>query len=487
VTLFDAQTLIVLIVLGAPAALLAWSWPFQVMAVLVLLVPFRDLSIRWMNAGTDLSAAWVNAFSRWWYIMILALLGVVILQAALHWRKSGWTPRLRSLDALFGLILLVAMLYALVSPDLKAGITSLRGYLQPMAVFLLARAMRPTRQHLRILLALMLIVGALMAAFELWQFFGWSEADYRGHGYIRQNGELVAPPVWIQEREIIRPTSTVSGPNELGVDMIILSMLAGLAAVELRSRGCFAATGLALLFFVGLALTFSRSAFLGWLAALGFVLLFYMRRTAETDVRQALQRRSWVPLLTAALVALLGVAAYRLGTVELLRHTLQTFTQQYHIQDSLEAIRYLAANPGGVGMGFVEPKGAFYLMAIEGKYHVEGSLFQIAMEMGVWGLALWLAFWGSCLAVLWRAWDRVGDPTLRVFVGTAFASWVGALVAFVFLPLMQSVSLMVWLWFLLGLGVSAEAVEADWTASSYDAAGSGFGPVRKYLALWDAS
>jgi len=419
-TFLDANTLIVLLVLGALTFALAWRWPFPVLAALLLLAPFRDLGIRWMNAGTDLSAAWVNALSRWWFIMILALLLVVLLQAAIRWRKDRSLPSLQVYDALFGLAILIAVVYAVLSPDLKAGITSLRGYLQPMALFVLARAARPTRRQMKTLLLLLLIAGALMAAFELWQFFGWDEALYRASGYVRQNGELVAPPVWIRGSRIIRPTSTVSGPNELGVDMLILFMLAGLAAVELRSRIRFVALGLVPLFFVGLALSFSRSAFLGWLAALGFV-------------------------------ALLGVAAYRLGTVELIRHTLQTFSQQYHIQDSLEAIRFLAAH---------------YLMSIDAKYHVEGSLFQIAMEMGMWGLALWLAFWGSCLAAIWTAWDRLRNPTLKIFSGTAFASWVGALVAFVFLPLMQSVSLMVWLWFLLGVGVEARGLEAEWTEAA---------------------
>jgi len=422
-TFLDANTLIVLLVLGALTFALAWRWPFPVLAALLLLAPFRDLGIRWMNAGTDLSAAWVNALSRWWFIMILALLLVVLLQAAIRWRKDRSLPSLQVYDALFGLAILIAVVYAVLSPDLKAGITSLRGYLQPMALFVLARAARPTRRQMKTLLLLLLIAGALMAAFELWQFFGWDEALYRASGYVRQNGELVAPPVWIRGSRIIRPTSTVSGPNELGVDMLILFMLAGLAAVELRSRIRFVALGLVPLFFVGLALSFSRSAFLGWLAALGLVLLFYLRRAAETDARQALRCRSWVPLLAAALVALLGVAAYRLGTVELIRHTLQTFSQQYHIQDSLEAIRFLAAHPGGVGMGFVEPKGALYLMSIDAKYHVEGSLFQIAMEMGVWGLALWLIFWGICLAAIWTAWDRLRKPSRFFLAQPLRAGW----------------------------------------------------------------
>jgi hypothetical protein len=68
------------------------------------------------------------------------------------------------------------------------------------------------------------------------------------------------------------------------------------------------------------------------------------------------------------------------------------------------------------------------------------------MEMGVWGLALWLPFWGACLARLWRIRPRRTDPGMKIVVGTVFAGRIGALVAFDFLPLMQSVSLMVWLW-----------------------------------------
>ncbi len=113
-------------------------------------------------------------------------------------------------------------------------------------------------------------------------------------------------------------------------------------------------------------------------------------------------------------------------------------------------------------MGLVEPKGAQELIEAGGTYHVEGSLFQIAMEMGVWGLAAWLAFWGLTLAVLWRSWHTVDSLELRVVVGTAFAGWLGSLVAFLFLPLMQSISLMVWLWFLLGIGYASRAIDDEW-------------------------
>jgi hypothetical protein len=153
------------------------------------------------------------------------------------------------------------------------------------------------------------------------------------------------------------------------------------------------------------------------------------------------------------------------GLITLGIETVRSFAQQYHYLDSIEAIRYLAAHPAGVGMGLVEPKGALVLIEAGGAYHVEGSLFQIAMEMGIWGLAAWLAFWGVALARIYRNFQALNNIHLRVLTGTAFAGWLGSLVAFLFLPLMQSISLMVWLWFLLGLGYQSRSIEAAWQAA----------------------
>ena len=123
-------------------------------------------------------------------------------------------------------------------------------------------------------------------------------------------------------------------------------------------------------------------------------------------------------------------------------------------------------------MGLVEPKGALTLIEAGGAYHVEGSLFQIAMEMGVWGLAAWLAFWGVALARIYRNFQALESVHLKVLTGTAFAGWLGSLAAFLFLPLMQSISLMVWLWFLLGLGYQSKSIEAAWNAVEPVAAGN---------------
>ena len=139
--------------------------------------------------------------------------------------------------------------------------------------------------------------------------------------------------------------------------------------------------------------------------------------------------------------------------------TIANLSDEYYYVDSMEALQYLIKHPAGVGMGLVEPKGALILIKSEALFHVEGSLFQIAMEMSVWGLALWLLFWGAGLFQIWRSWPNLKEPSLKVLTGTALTGWLGALVAFLFLPLMQSISLMVWLWFLIGLALQAERLD----------------------------
>jgi hypothetical protein len=460
-TAFGLMTLAVALVVGAATILIGWRRPFLMLAILVLGVPLRDFATRWILVRDLASVETVTALGRWWFVLILALLGVVALQWFLRWRKER--PRFRPdwLEVLLVAIVLWGAIETFVSPSRAAGFTSLRGYLQPIGVFLIARELRPSPKALRTLLVAWLALGALMAVFGLWQGATWSEETYRAEGYVRQDGSLVVPPTVVRGQVFIRPASTVSGPNELGVDMVLLTMLAVLAMPAIKAAGRVGLGALAVIFTLMLGVTFSRSAMLAYGAAwvaVGLLALSLRRRK-----RSASSKPRWAIVGAAiAVVVLIGLALVRLGVFSVLASTITNLTSEFHYLDTVAAIQHLIANPGGVGMGMVEPKGAISLIEAGGLYHVEGSLFQIAEEMGVWGLALWLIFWAIALARVYRAWPNLMDGSLRAFAGAAFAGWLGSLVAFLFLPLMQSISLMVWLWFLLGIGVAARRIEAAW-------------------------
>ncbi len=222
----DVLTIVVALIVGIACLLVGRRHPFPLLAALVVLLPFRDFSQRWLNAHTDLPWQTVNALARWWFVLLLVLGMLAAFRLAESWRARGGVPRPDAVDVLLALVLLVSGLATVLSPNLGAAITSLRGYLQPLVVFAVARVFLPSRKELRILLTLWLIAGAIVAAFALVQAFTWDAEVYRAEGYVRQDGQLVVPEVGIGGRTYLRPASTVSGPNELGLDMVLLFLLA---------------------------------------------------------------------------------------------------------------------------------------------------------------------------------------------------------------------------------------------------------------------
>jgi O-antigen ligase len=458
-------TLAVVAIVASGVVLLGWKRAYWALSGLVLGGPFRDFITRWLNAHTDLSVAKVTAIGRWWFAVVATLLVWLGGRIAYRLWRERRIPKPEPVDLLLALLLVLSLLATVASSDLPAAITSFRGYMQPLAVFVLARAIGPSRREVRFFIVLWLIVGLLMAGLALWQATAWTEADYRAEGYVRQDGELVAPYAWSGGQRYLRPASTVSGPNELGLDMVLMLLLAGVWLLSVRrSRSTLALAFLAMLFTAGLGVSASRSALLAFVVATVAMAFLYWDAIVNRLRSAEGRSRDRFLLALAAAVALVAVLLGGSGLITLGIETVRSFAQQYHYLDSIEAIRYLAAHPAGVGMGLVEPKGALALIEAGGTYHVEGSLFQIAMEMGIWGLAAWLAFWGVALARIYRNFQSLNNVHLRVIAGAAFAGWLGSLVAFLFLPLMQSISLMVWLWFLLGVGYQSKSFEAAWEA-----------------------
>jgi hypothetical protein len=391
----------------------------------------------------------------------MALLLVWCTRWVMRVREEGLQIRFSCLDTLLGLSILIGLIYTLIAPHKLAAITSLRGYLQPLAVFILARVFKPSRGELRIFLILLLIVGVVMAGFGIWQAMTWDEVDYRAGGYVQPDGRLVSPILPIRGEMYVRPASFVSGPNELGVDMVILVMVALSWFVEERRAQRYFFLGLGALFAAGMVVTMSRSAFLAFLLAVGVFVLMFIPRLRARYFRPMKPRWLLPVAIGLGLVIVIGVLQAT-GFLGFLGKTITGLTTEFHIVDSVEAVQFLVQNPAGVGMGMVTPKGALIFQSIDAAYHVEGALFQIAMEMGVWGLAIWLAFIGLGLGIIYRNWRALKAPLLQILTGTAFTAWLGALVAFLFLPLTQSISLMCWLWFLLGIGVSSSEIDVAW-------------------------
>ena len=430
--------------------------PFKVLSVwLIALLP-HELVLRWLRNLTDLPGVVVTGVSLWKEVVLVAL----ILAVLLLWIGKKTQTRVLKLDWFWGsliAVMLIAVLSVLLSSDLVRALAALREYLEPMLVLGIVLVLRPSRESLAKLLQAWLVVGIMMAALGLWQGLGWQKVDYVRWGFGEPSGQIGIPGTTIMGDRYIRPPSTVTGPNELAMHMALLILVSGGSFFEMqKSRRWLLMVGVALFVFC-LILTYSRSTLVGFIVGGALLLFFYRKRFFDLVKNRP---TVWISVVILGIVAA-ALLAMKSGMFLLIKDTVFNLKNEYHIRDITGAIQYLVRHPEGVGMGFVGPRqGVFFPQP--SKFSVEGSLFQIAMEMGVWGLLIWLVFWIVGLQRLLHIRNNVRDGLLRTIEITAFTGWVTALIVFLFLPMMQSLTLMSWLWFLLGSGLIAKDLEEDW-------------------------
>ncbi len=363
------------------------------------------------------------------------------LRTRFAWRRE---------DAWLAALAALGVLSAVLSPNKVAALAGLRDYFEPVGFYVAVRLMDLERRDLTRLLTAWLSIGALMAALAIWQS-GWSPEQYAAWGFGTPSGQVGIPTGGVIGQAGLRPPSTVTGPNELAVHMLLMAVAAFLLIFETSGRlriVCALAMGL---FGAGLVTTSSRSGFLGLLVGLALATAFVLRRR-RGDLA-LLTRRAWLGVAgaLAAVAIIAGVVVFS-GLGSLIGHTVTHLADQYHTLDSLEAIVFLSQHPQGVGMGLVGPRQGFGFPPVAA-FHVEGSLFQMAMEFGVWGMAVFLVFLTLAGRRMWSIGQQAGDSLLRVVCGVGVAGWSGACVTFLFLPLMQAFPLMAWIWCLTGIGM----------------------------------
>src|SRR3990170_8135504 len=97
---YGGWTLGVAALVGAATLWVGWRRPFLMLSLLLLLVPFRDFSTRWMNVHTGLTVSQVTAIGRWWFVVILALLALTGGRWFYRVRQEGRFPRPELADVL---------------------------------------------------------------------------------------------------------------------------------------------------------------------------------------------------------------------------------------------------------------------------------------------------------------------------------------------------------------------------------------------------
>lgn len=366
--------------------------------------------------------------------------GVVVallIVALIEWvRAKGYKHvRFDVLDYLIAMLGVLALLVTLLNgiPSKAAFALALKYDLFPLAFFFVLRRVEWSEAFKTKAMAGLLLVGALVSLYGIAGFFlplgfftwlGYSDM----HSLFLPDGPL-APYQLIGGSALHRIQSTMSGPNQLGIWLLLPLSVAGLAVYCKRSvlNVAFFVLILAALF-----LTFSRAA---WIAAAIILATGFLMQQSRW-----VRRKAFFWGLPAALLATVLVAAIFPSVI------LRSSSTRGHLEKPLAGIRAMIDDPLGRGLGSAGPatnrtsdacveleKGSDATWAqahpdlcvfVGGEqvqpvgractcpFVTENWYLQIGVEMGVLGFALFITF----IILLLRALRRNRD-SLAPFLG----------------------------------------------------------------------
>ena len=457
---------------------LAWLQPFYLLTLLIVGLPFHVFASRAMVGQLNVSQNMVEMFAFWKEGVMALLIGVLLLRRLFG--QDRFKVKLYPFDLGLACVALLMGAYVLVGPLLNVGIYGFRNYLEPLVIFYLLRAVPVSPRQLRFLVLAILGVSAVMALVGIYQVVFWNFGDLYNWGFREADGTI--PNAFytaeVERQPHLRAIGTVTSPNELGLMLVLAMALALVFALQaqraLWQRGLLLAV--TALYGVAVLLTYSRSSLVGLLSMVAALAVLEIGvRNLGQALRYVLHRPGTI-LAVLARAALLVVGAERVGLVARITRGINMNDPSAvgHLASYEASIPFILDHPLGIGVGMAGPRALKFADKIKIE-HVESSWLQMMMEIGIPGTLFTL---GVYLLMVWtlraerRRWGGAHDASLlaRALPGlpqpaaadssrrglaapgrdpffaavsiAGQATWLGAMVAFTFLPLMQELQLM---------------------------------------------
>lgn len=396
-------------------------------------MPFSLFISRWLSLYTGGLGIW-DASKDILTLILLAISAIIGWKLGLY--KNKLIALFFALAGLYGLMHVIFIIFKHGELDFRPSIvgTLYNGRIVAYAFIGLVAGLSAKHISRHKIIKLILVVSTLTCVFALLQYV--LPKDLMTHfGYSIERG--AKPSFFIDDKpDFPRVMSTLRDPNSYGAYLIlpicILWAMLLKRAAPLKKLAPLLALHLGVLF-----LTFSRGAWIGAIAALGFM-TFYLYKV---QLKLILKKRAWVLLVPAlALIPLVYIVKDTYTFRNVILHsdeaTLQADPNELRIQLQTKALRDIADEPLGHGPGTAG------LASIgnkkNGTFLTENYFLQIGYEVGFFGLIIFL----SIMAALGFMIRLIKDPLAKAIL---FATFIGYWL----------ISLLIHLW-------SNEAVAAQW-------------------------
>jgi hypothetical protein len=355
-------------------------------------------------------------FKVWKELLMIFAAGLV---AGMVSRRKMW--RELAHDKLFWLIvayasLHVALIFVFKLPA-EATMAGLAIDLRYVLFFgLLYVALKALPQYRQLFLTIAVIGAFIVVGFATLQLF--LPRDILA--YIGYSKETIAPYLTVDQNDnFVRVNSTLRGPNPLGAyaGMVLAIITAVLVRTKawLRIKYRWAIVILGVCSVVALWISYSRSAWIGAIVAIGLVL--------AATVARKLPRWSWIAVCGVVFALVGGLVAARDSAFisNVLLHdnpesSSAVSSNDAHAESLAFGLERLMQQPLGAGIGSTGSASLY----TDSPVIIENQYLFIAHETGWLGLVLFLAIFIIIMTRLWR--DRKDWLALGVFAsGVSFA------------------------------------------------------------------
>ena len=415
-----ADAVVAVALMAAVAVLGLLLWRPEVALLVIAVFPWVDWVARSTLGG--LGPAWDDGLLV--ISVILVAWAVLVLRRGRLWTVPILVPALLAFAAALGSVVVRAV-------PTDVAVFALRVLFQPLLFYFVGFLLPKDRRWVQWTIALFLLSSVGLALHGLFQYV--------------TNAPMPASWVDVRETEIgTRAYSVIENPNGLGAFLLIgtLISLSLALAPRLPGRQRWLMAGACVVQVAGVAVTFSRGAWLG--LAAGVVALFILA-----------YRRYLAPLVAA------GVLTWFLAPSQFTNRLSFAFSSAY-ITKSMAAGRLYVWNLSlqhvwehplfGLGLGTFG--GTAAVRFGYGRLWVDNFYLQLAAEGGLilLGLFLWVLL--RAAKALVRAHADCNDPYLRALAAGAFGAFMAVAVANFTASVWETLVVGAGFWFVTGLATS---------------------------------
>ena len=389
------------------------DWQWRIWLALLALMPFHAWLTTWLGSSLGARPIW----QAWKEVLIIVLLGILVYGLTKYpllreFIFDWWPNKLVVLYIFLHLILIVAM-----RPPAEAALFSLKTNLEFLILFvslqLLAWRRSQTKKQVQ-MIKIILLTGLGVALFGTLQAL-LLPADFLTHfGY---GASTIEPFLLIQDSQQVRILSTLGGPNQLGQYLLIPI---GVALVYWLKNKQFwwlilPGVGLAL---ISLYRTFSRSAWLGLVGLLVVLLLLQLPLKRALVVGSVL----FMGLFLGLVLILTKIESLPSLSFLVFHSPVEKALKQSSDSDRIEAVvessQAVIEQPTGFGPGTAGPASFRSNQALV----TENYYLQLAYEVGIIGLGIFLAICGAIIRRLYQMRHRsqLVRPLLASFIAISF-------------------------------------------------------------------